>query len=147
MTAQRKVDLSRYLSAVEDIRPIRFHGKVTQVVGLVIEGYCPDSAVGTLCDIFPQGGEPILAEVVGFRDNKTLLMPLGELRGVGLGSLIAVRREKATLGVGHGLLGRVIDGLGVPIDDRGPILVEEESPIYAQPVNPCLLYTSPSPRD
>ena len=136
MTAQRKVDLSRYLSAVEDIRPIRFHGKVTQVVGLVIEGYCPDSAVGTLCDIFPQGGEPILAEVVGFRDNKTLLMPLGELRGVGLGSLIAVRREKATLGVGHGLLGRVIDGLGVPIDDRGPILVEEESPIYAQPVNP-----------
>ena len=75
--------------ALDDIQPIRFNGKVTQVVGLVIEGFCPDTAVGSTCEIFPQGGEPILAEVVGFRDNKTLLMPLGELRGVGLGSLIA----------------------------------------------------------
>ncbi len=132
----RKVDLSRYVTALDDIKPIRFNGKVTQVVGLVIEGFCPDTAVGSTCEIFPQGGEPILAEVVGFRDNKTLLMPLGELRGVGLGSLIAVKREKASMGVGPGLLGRVIDGLGVPIDDMGPVAVQEEYPIYAQPVNP-----------
>lgn len=132
----RKVDLSRYVTALDDIKPIRFNGKVTQVVGLVIEGFCPDTAVGSTCEIFPQGGEPILAEVVGFRDNKTLLMPLGELRGVGLGSLIAVKREKASMGVGPGLLGRVIDGLGVPIDDMGPVAVQEEYPIYALPVNP-----------
>ena len=132
----RKVDLSRYMAVIDEIRPIRFHGKVTQVVGLVIEGFCPNTAVGSLCEIYPQGGEPIPAEVVGFRDNKTLLMPLGELRGVGLGSLIAVKREKATLGVGPAMLGRVIDGLGSPIDDQGPIMVHEEYPIYAQPVNP-----------
>src|SRR5512137_1368580 len=118
----KKIDLSRYMPAVESARSIRFHGKVTQVVGLVIEGYCPGTAVGTLCEIYPREGDPIPAEVVGFRDNKTLLMPLGELRGVGLGSLIAVKRDKASLGVGPALLGRVIDGLGQPIDDLGPVL-------------------------
>ena len=105
---------------------IRLHGKVTQVVGLVIEGYCPETAVGSVCEVKSEGPPPIPAEVVGFRDNKTLLMPLGELRGVGLGSVISVRREKAALGVGPALLGRVIDGLGEPIDDKGPIEVVDE---------------------
>lgn len=132
----QRVDLTRYMPGVEKVKHIRFLGKVTQVVGLVIEGYCPDTAVGTLCEIHPHEGDPIPAEVVGFRDNKTLLMPLGELRGVGLGSLISVRRRKAALGVGHELLGRVIDGLGAPIDDKGAIVAEEEYPIYATPVNP-----------
>jgi flagellum-specific ATP synthase len=134
--AIRRIDLKRYQAAVEAIRPIKFQGKVTQVVGLVLEGHCPEASVGTLCEIHPKTGTPIPAEVVGFRDNKTLLMPLGELRGVGLGSLISVRRQKASLGVGPALLGRVIDGLGAPIDDRGAIAVTEEYPIYATPVNP-----------
>ncbi|MBI5655752.1 MAG: flagellar protein export ATPase FliI [Geobacter sp.] len=124
------------MSVINDLKLVRFHGKVTQVVGLVIEGYCPDTAVGSLCEIHTTDGDPILAEVVGFRDNKTLLMPLGELRGVGLGSLITMRRQKASMKVGPGLLGRVIDGLGIPIDDKGPIVAEEEYPIYAIPVNP-----------
>ncbi len=132
----QKVDMSRYLRAVESVNPVRLHGKVTQVVGLVIEGYCPDTSVGAICEIRPKDGAPIPAEVVGFRDNKTLLMPLGDLRGVGLDSLIAVRRDKATLKVGPGLLGRVIDGLGNPIDDKGPLHLDEEYPIYAAPVNP-----------
>lgn len=130
------VDMGRYLRAVESVNPIRLHGKVTQVVGLVIEGYCPDTSVGAICEIRPKDGVPIPAEVVGFRDNKTLLMPLGDLRGVGLDSLITVRRDKATLKVGAGLLGRVIDGLGNPIDDKGPLHLDEEYPIYAAPVNP-----------
>lgn len=130
------LDLKKYRSALESAKPVKLHGKVTQVVGLVIEGYCPDTSVGAICEIKPQGGAPIPAEVVGFRNNKTLLMPLGELRGVGLDSLISVRRENASLGVGPLMLGRVIDGLGNPIDDKGPIRVEEEYPIYAAPVNP-----------
>ena len=130
------IDLSPYLSIVQAVKPVRFHGKVTQVVGLVIEGYCPETAVGSLCEVHSEGAEPIPAEVVGFRDNKTLLMPLGELRGVGLGSLISVRREKASLGVGPAMLGRVLDGLGAPIDEKGPIAVVDEYPIYAAPVNP-----------
>jgi len=130
------IDLKRYMPVVESARPVRFHGKVTQVVGLVIEGFCPETAVGSVCEVKSEGHPPIPAEVVGFRDNKTLLMPLGELRGVGLGSVISVRREKAALGVGPALLGRVIDGLGEPIDDKGPIEVADEYPIYALPVNP-----------
>ena len=132
----KRIDLTRYMDSIDSMTPIRFHGKVTQVVGLVIEGYCPGAAVGSLCEIYPVAGDPIPSEVVGFRDNKTLLMPLGELRGVGLGSLIAVKREKSSLGVGPSLLGRVIDGLGNPIDDQGPIAIQDESPVYAQPVNP-----------
>ncbi|MDD2365549.1 MAG: FliI/YscN family ATPase [Desulfuromonadaceae bacterium] len=131
-----KLNLSKYHNAVEGAKPVRLHGKVTQVVGLVIEGYCPDTSVGAICEIKPLEGNPIPAEVVGFRNNKTLLMPLGELRGVGLDSLISVRRDNATLGVGPLMLGRVIDGLGNPIDDKGSISVEEEYPIYALPVNP-----------
>lgn len=131
-----RLDLSKYHAAIEAAKPIRLHGKVSQVVGLVIEGYCPDASVGTICEIRPVEGEPIPAEVVGFRNNKTLLMPLGELRGVGLDSLITVRREKATMGVGPLMLGRIIDGLGNPIDDKGLLHVEEEYPIYATPVNP-----------
>jgi len=129
-------DLSRYITAVDGVKPIRFQGKVTHVVGLVIEGYCPNTAVGALCEIQSATGERIPAEVVGFKDNKALLMPLGELRGVGLGSLIAVRRRCSSLMVGNGMLGRIIDGLGNPIDDKGPLMGERECPIYAQPVNP-----------
>jgi flagellum-specific ATP synthase len=133
---QTNLNMTKYLAAAESAKPIRMHGKVSQVVGLVIEGYCPDTSVGTICEIRPVEGEPIPAEVVGFRNNKTLLMPLGELRGVGLDSLISVRREKATMGVGPLMLGRIIDGLGNPIDGKGPLHVEEEYPIYATPVNP-----------
>jgi flagellum-specific ATP synthase len=134
--SEYKINLDKYRSALASAKPVRLHGKVTQVVGLVIEGYCPDTSVGAICDIKPMEGNSIPAEVVGFRNNKTLLMPLGELRGVGLDSLITVRRDKASLGVGPNLLGRVIDGLGNPIDDKGPIRAEEEYPIYALPVNP-----------
>lgn len=130
------LDMDKYLRGLDEVNPIRLHGKVIQVVGLVIEGYCPDTAVGAICEIKPRDGEPIPAEVVGFREGKTLLMPLGELRGVGLDSLITVRRDKATLKVGPQMLGRVIDGLGNPIDDKGPLHAEVEYPIYATPVNP-----------
>lgn len=132
------INLEKYRKAVTAAKPVRLQGKVTQVVGLVIEGYCPDTSVGATCEIKPLEGEPIPAEVVGFRNNKTLLMPLGELRGVGLDSLISVRRDKASMGVGPLMLGRVIDGLGQPIDGRGPLHTEEEYPIYAAPVNPML---------
>lgn len=133
---ETKLNLKKYRSGLAAVNPVRLHGKVTQVVGLVIEGYCPDTSVGAICEIKPVEGDPIPAEVVGFRNNKTLLMPLGELRGVGLDSLISVRRDNATLGVGPLMLGRVIDGLGNPIDDKGPVIIEEEYPIYALPVNP-----------
>jgi len=106
-------------------------------VGLVIEGKGPISSVGDAALIYPvDSGAPIDAEVVGFKDGKTLLMPLGDLRGVGIGSRILSKRKTVDAIVGEGLLGRVIDGLGNPMDGKGPIQSSESIPIYRDTVNP-----------
>jgi flagellum-specific ATP synthase len=125
------------LARISECNTIRVSGKVTKIVGLIVEGVCPSSAVGTLCQLEPlKGGEPVPAEVVGFRDNRALLMPLGELRGMGPGSLIRVCRDSATLPVGPQLLGRVVDAMGQPIDGTPLPACEREMPIYALPVGP-----------
>jgi flagellum-specific ATP synthase len=112
-------------------------GKVTQVVGQVITGFLPGAAIGSICEIQPSSGfSSFLAEVVGFRDRNVLLMPLGEMRGVGLGSRIVLHRLVATLKVGPELLGRVINGLGEPLDGKGPIGAHDESLIYNAVGNP-----------
>ena len=117
--------------------PFSTYGRVTQVVGLVIEGRGPVSSVGDAALIYPQEGKaPINAEVVGFREGKTLLMPLGELRGIGVGAKILSKKSVVNMSVGDGLLGRVIDGLGNPIDGLGPLATEEHAPIYRDTVNP-----------
>jgi flagellum-specific ATP synthase len=122
---------------LKDFNTLRVRGKVTNIVGLVVEGYCPDASVGTLCELTPKdGGPPIPAEVVGFRDSRALLMPLGELRGLGPGSLIQVRRSSSTQRVGDGLLGRVVDAMGEPIDGRPLPVLDHEMPIYALPAGP-----------
>ncbi|MBA4389370.1 MAG: flagellum-specific ATP synthase FliI [Syntrophus sp. (in: bacteria)] len=122
---------------LSDFYPYRVYGKVNQVVGLVIEGKGPISSVGDAALIYPiDDTAPIDAEVVGFRDGKTLLMPLGDLRGVGIGSRILSKRKTVDAFVGEGLLGRVIDGLGNPMDGKGPIQCNETIPIYRDTINP-----------
>ena len=117
--------------------PYQMYGKVSQVVGLVIEGKGPVSSVGDAALIYPTDPKPpINAEVVGFREGKTLLMPLGELRGVGVGSKILSKKSVVNMGVGSGLLGRVIDGLGNPMDGKGEPDTAEHVPIYRDTVNP-----------
>jgi flagellum-specific ATP synthase len=78
----------------------------------------------------------ITAEVLGFRDNKVMLMPLEEIRGIGPGCPIVARQQRAVIPVGFGLLGRIIDGLGNPIDGKGTVLAEGEYPLYGTPINP-----------
>jgi flagellum-specific ATP synthase len=117
--------------------PYQMYGKVSQVVGLVIEGKGPVSSVGDAALIYPtEGKPPINAEVVGFKEGKTLLMPLGELRGVGVGSKIHSKKSVVNMGVGTGLLGRVIDGLGQPMDGKGSLDIADHVPIYRETVNP-----------
>jgi flagellum-specific ATP synthase len=77
-----------------------------------------------------------MAEVVGFKDKSVLLMPLGEIRGVGLGARIVLQRQSAVLGVGPEILGRVLNGLGQPLDSKGNVEVEEQISIYAATSNP-----------
>jgi flagellum-specific ATP synthase len=129
--------LAKYQRCVDTACTIQAKGKVTNVVGLVIEAQGPLSRLGTVCDIYTKGdSHKITAEVLGFKDNKVLMMPLQEIRGIGPGCPIVARQQRAVIPVGPGLLGRVIDGLGNPIDNKGPIPVESEYPIYGTPINP-----------
>ena len=106
-------------------------------MGLVIEGRGPLSSVGDSALIYPlDDSPPIHAEVVGFRDGKTMLMPLGDLRGIGIGSRILSKKQTVSATVGDGILGRVIDGLGHPIDGKGPLNCRESIPIYQAAANP-----------
>ncbi len=140
--------MDKLLQCVANLNPLQVSGKVTKIVGLVVEGYCPASTVGTLCELVPlNGGAPVPAEVVGFRDGRALLMPLGELRGLGPGSLIRVLRDSASLAVGPELLGRVIDAMGQPID-TGPLPSPQiEMPLYALPAGPMARKNIDQPLD
>ena len=132
-------DLSKYHLILNASDPIRANGTVTKVVGLVAEARGISSKLGNVCDIYPHRDKPgIKAEVSGFRDDRMLLMPLEETRGIGPGSRVIAKDQKALIGVGEGLLGRVIDGLGNPIDGKGAIPIEHEYPIYVKPINPLL---------
>lgn len=123
--------------SIQQLNTIKVWGKVTRIVGLVIEGYCPHASIGSLCEISQSRGKgTIHAEIVGFRDNKALLMPLGEIRGLGPGSLIRVVRDSATVRVGNNLLGRVIDAMEVPQDGLPRPALDEEHFLYALPPGP-----------
>jgi flagellum-specific ATP synthase len=131
------VDLTRYEKLLERINPIRVNGKVSEIVGLMVEGNGPAASIGDVCGIMPVNGDrPLEAEVVGFKKGRVLLMPLQSIQGLGPGCKILSLGRKAAIGVGKGLLGRVIDGLGNPIDNKGPIDFADEYPIYADPINP-----------
>ncbi|MFR4985918.1 MAG: flagellar protein export ATPase FliI [Lachnospirales bacterium] len=96
-------------------------GKVSRVVGLTIESDGPDVSIGNCCKINTKDGKSVLAEVVGFKDKKILLMPYGDIEGVGLGSIVEGFDYPLSVKVSNNLLGRVLNGLGEPMDHKGPI--------------------------
>jgi len=102
-----------------------------------VEAEGPITNLGCVCDIYGKNGErKTRAEVLGFRDNHVLLMPLEEVRGISPGCRVVAREDSAYMPVGVGMLGRIVDGLGNPIDGKGPIPCEAEYPLYATPLNP-----------
>ncbi len=129
--------MENYIRRVKEVDPIMVKGKVTNIVGLVVEGHGPGSTMGGMCEIYSRDMKTsIMAEVVGFRDKRILLMPLGDLGGIGPGSSIVARKSSPHVKVGRGLIGRVVDGLGLPLDHKGYVDVDAEMPIYGNPVNP-----------
>ena len=133
-----ELNLRKISRAIEDTESIKMSGKVTQVIGLVIESKGPNVSLGELCYIksrFPNV-EPIPAEVVGFREGLVLLMPIGEMRGIGPGCEVVSAQKTLQVKVGMELLGRVLDGLGNPMDGKGPILSKTEYPLHAEPPDP-----------
>jgi flagellum-specific ATP synthase len=131
------LNLKKYKTAFEGANLIKYIGRVSQVIGLTIESNGPAVKLGELCLIYPlKGNHPIKAEVVGFKDSKVLLMPLGEMDGIGPGSKVVATGDSLFVNVGDELLGRVLDGLGNPIDEKNNIALNRKYPINNQPPDP-----------
>jgi flagellum-specific ATP synthase len=129
--------LSALNALTSQVDPVKVFGRVTRVVGTIIEGEMPDCVVGQMCRIHSgKGREPILAEVVGFQGSRVILMPLGEIHGLHPGSPIEVIHASPMVKVGDAMLGRVLDAMAQPIDDGPSMICPDETPLYAQPVNP-----------
>ncbi len=130
------VDFAKYHHLLSSVSTYNIKGKVTELTGIVVRAVVPGVRIGELCFIVPYHNRPpIKSEVVGFRDQEVLLMPLGELEGIGLGNDVIPTGHTLTVRVGKELLGRVIDGLGDPLDadDKGPLQCLEEYPVTANP--------------
>ena len=129
--------LKRYAAAVRSAELIRRTGKVSQFFGLVVESTGPDAFLGEVCEIYPRSNAtPVTAEVVGLRDGKVLLMPYGELRGIGLGCDVLATGKPVDIAIGDGLLGRVIDGFGRPLDGRPLPPLTSQYRLAPEPLNP-----------
>jgi flagellum-specific ATP synthase len=129
--------LEGLLRKVQDTQVIRNHGRVVQLIGLVIESEGPLAGVGEICRIESARHDgSTLAEVVGFRNHHVLLMPLGEIRGIHPGSEVIALGTALRVPVGDGLKGRVIDGLGHPLDDLGAIEANETVSLNLLPPHP-----------
>ena len=133
-----ELNLKKFSEAINNCQPMRMIGKVVQMVGLVIQCSGPNVTMGDLCYVRSRlpDVEPVPAEVVGFRDGFVLLMPVGETKGIGPGCQVVSAQKQLQVQVGPELLGRVIDGLGNPIDGKGPILCKKEYPLQADPPSP-----------
>jgi len=132
-----KITLDKYYKRLEEVELARQLGKVSQVIGLTIESNGPAVKIGEVCNIYPlRGTGAVKAEAVGFKGQKVLLMPLGEMEGIGPGSKVEALGAPLNVGVSNDLLGRVLDGLGQPIDGKGPISTEKTYSVTAAPPNP-----------
>lgn len=132
-------DLRRYLERIERASPVQVRGRVKEVVGLLMRAVVPETWVGEMCLIRnPRSAVPVKAEVVGFRDGDVLLMPLGELVNIGPHSEVVPTGNCLTVKVGEGLLGRVLNGLGDPMDmeSKGPLKCDEDFPVLGYPPDP-----------
>ena len=121
--------------AIERAQLVSVTGRVVKVVGLIVESTGPYASIGELCYIETPGLDRIAAEVVGFRDDRVLLMPLGELAGIQPGSKVFASGSCLQVPTGDSLLGRVLDGLGNPIDGLGELGPLNTYPILADPPN------------
>lgn len=131
------VDIKKYTKAVEDKRLVRYTGNITKVTGLTIESNGPMASIGELCYIYPHNKNNfIMAEVVGFKEDKILLMPLGDMEGIASGSTVVASGKSLSVNVGEELIGRVLNGLGEPIDGKGPINTLKKYPVFETPPNP-----------
>lgn len=136
MSETTDISLLPYIELARRAEPMPMTGRVVRTVGLLVESRGPRAQIGELCELHSDQGPPLMLEVVGFRDGHLQTVPLGNTTGIRPGDILTARGRAATMPVGEGLLGRVLDGLGRPIDSLGPIRVQDEAPLYPPPLNP-----------
>ncbi|MDQ3321946.1 MAG: type III secretion system ATPase SctN, partial [Acidobacteriota bacterium] len=131
------LQLKSYIEAVDWISPFEVRGRVTELVGLLIRANVPGVRVGEVCLIrSPHQPRGLKAEVVGFRGSEVVLMPLGEIGDVSMGAEVISTGKSLRVRVGENLLGRVLNGLGEPIDKLGAVEAAAEYNVMSQPPDP-----------
>jgi len=128
--------VARLAEVMPETRGLVVEGKLTRMVGLTLEAIGCRAAIGEICEIVNNGGESIEAEVVGFAGESLYLMPTGDLHGLQADARVVPTGRVSEVAVGEALLGRVIDGSGLPLDGRGPLAVRERWPLNGESINP-----------
>ena len=124
------------LDSIDVIDTVAHEGRISQIIGLVIEATGLEGSLGDLCSIRTKDNRTIQAEIVGFKGNKILMMPFEEIMGISPGSPVSVNPQPMNIPVGNQLLGRILDGMGNPIDGKGPITGTQFQPVYNVPPDP-----------
>lgn len=128
----------KLISHLEEFELTTVHGRITEIIGMLIRAVVPQVKMGELCLIKRDGQDPLAAEVVGFTKDEVLLSPLGDMKGIGPSSEVIPMRMPMHIKVGPQLLGRVLNGLGQPIDEdvKGPLNLTESFPVINPPPDP-----------
>jgi flagellar protein export ATPase FliI len=132
----RNIDLARFRSALSQLNPLSISGRVVQVIGLTVEAMGMNCQIGEVCEIQTSSNIPLLAEVIGFRNNHTLLMPMGNMEGIQPDSMVRTVSQAFKAPIGNALIGRVLNGLGEPIDGKGPMVGLEWASTNQTPPHP-----------
>lgn len=139
-------DFQELIGHLEEIELTTVHGRITEIVGMLIRAVVPNVKIGEVC-LVKREGEPLITEVVGFTKEEVFLSPLGEMTGIGPSSEVIPTRLPLHIKVGPNLLGRVLDGMGRPLDEKtkGPLHLEETYPVINAPPDPLKreMITSP----
>ena len=131
------IDLKKYSTYLSKFDTLERAGRVTRIVGLAVEASGPSSKIGDICEMYTLDGERSMrAEIVGFRDGQTLLMPFGSLEGIGLGSYVVYTGKALRVPVGDALVGRILDALGNPFDNLPEPKIDAWYPADNDPPNP-----------
>src|SRR6478735_11145230 len=139
--------MQRQVARAKQLPSPPVEGSLTRMVGLALEASGCQAAVGDVCDLLNGDGSRCEAEVVGFAGDKLFLMPTGEVHGLAPAARVIPRQRAGSVQVGPGLLGRVIDGNGIPLDGLGPIQSDERVKLLGQTINPLMRHPIDTPLD
>ena len=128
-------DFEGILNKLDEIEMTTVSGRITETVGMVIRAIIPNVKTGEVCLVKREGMEPLMCEVIGFTSEEVILSPLGEMTGIGPSSEVIPTHRPLSVRVGPGLLGRILDGLGRPLDEatKGPLITDSYVPIMRAP--------------